>query len=277
MARRYRSRRYSRSHRSSGYERALQHIEDAERLSAELGGTDKDVKSYFFSLPPQQLAAILDEYQKHYGIKAREYAEQTIPKWRTGKVKMAGQTAERLFKLLPPRMPLQAKYKLTEGLWKHFGPSSRKRLRIGLDARLEDVLEKVSSHIEQVVIHYKIPENIEKRFNWLSAGDVTVKQDLLNYVRSLEKRLVVEGAKGQLPVLLNHLAGSQGRNTQRVAQILKIGNHELELLLDKNSSGVILEDPTPTVISSTQEPSVNWGCVIIVIAIIGFFILASSQ
>ena len=56
---------------------------------------------------------------------------------------MAGQTAERLFKLLPPRMPLQAKYKLTEGLWKHFGPSSRKRLRIGLDARLEDVLEKL--------------------------------------------------------------------------------------------------------------------------------------
>ena len=39
-----------------------------------------------------------------------------IPKWRTGRVQMSGMVAERLFNLLPPRMPLGVKYKLVEGL-----------------------------------------------------------------------------------------------------------------------------------------------------------------
>ena len=36
--------------RNYGQERALQHIQEAKDLSRELGGTDEDVKSYFFSL-----------------------------------------------------------------------------------------------------------------------------------------------------------------------------------------------------------------------------------
>ena len=52
---------------------------------------------------------------------AREYAANTIPKWRTGRVQMGGMIAERLFNLLPPRMPLAVKYKLVEGLWHHVG------------------------------------------------------------------------------------------------------------------------------------------------------------
>ena len=42
--------------RSVGLERALKHIREAETLSSELGGTDKDVKEYFFSLPLQFLS-----------------------------------------------------------------------------------------------------------------------------------------------------------------------------------------------------------------------------
>ena len=112
-------RRYQSSYgsRSVGHERALQHIKEAEQLSQELGGTDKDVKAYFFSLPTHQLRTILDAYEAKYGRKPREYAEVTLPKWRSGRVKMSGMNASRLFNLLPPRMPLPEKYKLTENLW----------------------------------------------------------------------------------------------------------------------------------------------------------------
>ncbi|SLN72318.1 hypothetical protein [Oceanibacterium hippocampi] len=226
-----------------GWERALQHIEEAKELSRELGGTDKDVKAYFFSIPLHQLKTILDEYEAKYGRKAREYAERTLPKWRSGQVTMSGQNASRLFELIPPRMPLEEKYKLTENLWRHVGPNSRKTLRIGLDANIEDAIEAVRDHIEKVVIHYKIPADLERRFNWLSAGDVDVKQELLNHLRQMERTFVVDGAKTQLPVMLEHLISVDGRNTHRLAQILKVGNHELEILIDKNISGVKLEDP----------------------------------
>ena len=56
--------------RDIGLERALQHIEDARRLTAELGGTDQDVKEYLFSLSRQQLGPILDAYEQKYGPKS---------------------------------------------------------------------------------------------------------------------------------------------------------------------------------------------------------------
>lgn len=276
---RYR-RRTSGSYRSSyrsrdiGLERALQHIEEAKELSRELGGTDNDVKAYFFSLSPNQLKSMLDEYEARHGHKAREYAERTLPKWRSGQVAMSGQNASRLFALLPPRMPLPEKYKLTENLWRHVGPSSRKMLRVGLDADIEDAVEAIRDHIEQVVIHYKIPENLERRFNWLSAGDVDVKQNLLNHLRQLEKTLVVEGAKTQLPVMLEHLKSVDGQHTHRLAQVLKVGKHELEILIDKNSSGVKLEEPSIAARAATVSSSGSYAWVwwLIGIAIVIFLL-----
>jgi hypothetical protein len=44
-------------------------------------------------------------------------------------------------------------------------------------------------------------------------------------------------------VLLDHLRSDAGQYTHRVAQVLKIGNHELELLIDKNASGVAVVEP----------------------------------
>jgi hypothetical protein len=218
----------------------------------------------------RELAPVLDDYERSYGRAARNYAEQAIPKWKAGKVKMGGQTVERLFNLLPGRMPLPVKYKLTETLWEHFGPASRKRLRFGLDANIDAILEEVRAHIDSVVSEYKIPENLERRFFWISSGDVSVKQDLLNYVRTAQKSLVIEAARLQVPIMLQHLSSPAGQNTQRMAQTLKVGKHELELLPDKKSTGVSLEEPwfrPPT-------KSGEWGWIwpwLIFIALIWYF------
>jgi hypothetical protein len=68
--------------RYGGWERARQHVSAARRLSAEVAGTDEDVKAYFFSLSPRQLDFILDQYGKKHGTSARAYAAQTIAKSR---------------------------------------------------------------------------------------------------------------------------------------------------------------------------------------------------
>jgi hypothetical protein len=244
---RYRRRYYPQHSRygghDRGYEFARAHIEAGRQLSAELGGTDEDVKKYFFDLHPTDLAIILDLYEHHYGSQARAYAKNTIEKWRVGRVQMGGQTASRLFRLLPPLMPLQKKYELIGNLWSHFGPSSKKILRVGLDATMDDIISQIRQHIEGVVVQYRIPENLERRFEWLAAGDSHVKQDLLGYLKQREKSLVVEGARVQLPMMIEHLRSSQGNNTHRLAQVLQIGKHELEVSLERGFSGVALIDP----------------------------------
>ncbi len=98
------------------------------------------MKKYFFGLPKTDLQIILDLYEHHHGTKARDYANSTIEKWKSGRVQMGGQTASRLFSLLPPLMPLRTKYELIANLWSHCGPSSKKTLRVGLDATMDQML-----------------------------------------------------------------------------------------------------------------------------------------
>lgn len=234
----------------------MQHIREAEELTRELGGTDQDVKQYFFNLPPGERARVLGLYGQKYGEDARQYAEETIPRWQSGQRKMAGQTASRLFNLLPPLMPLEAKYRLTEGLWRHVGPQSKRRLRVGLDAAESDVIDKVREHIESVVSGYQIPESLARRFDWISAGDVAIKQQILNQLQIQEKALVVEGARQQLPVMLDHLRRDTSGDTKRLAQILKVGKHELEVLIDRTVSGATLEEWRPSITQSS--PSFAW-------------------
>jgi len=101
-------------------------------------------------------------------------------------------------------MPLSEKFSLVENLWEHFGPSSRKVLRIGLDAPVDLVVQAVSDHVDSTVANYRIPDNLEKRFSWLSAGDVDVKQQLLNYFRQKEKALAVERARAVMACVCLH-------------------------------------------------------------------------
>jgi hypothetical protein len=171
---------------------------------------------------------------------------------RTGRVQMGGMVAERLFNLLPPQMPLGVKYKLVEGLWHHVGPSSRHRIRVGVDANVAEVIELARSKIAEFVVNYKIPSNLENRFNWLAAGDVSVKQILLTHIQEVEKAIVVEAVRAQVPVMLEHLR-SAGSQTGRLAQIVRVGKHELELLMDKTVTGVRMEDPSVPIRSVKQN------------------------
>ncbi|MCO6413217.1 MAG: hypothetical protein J5I92_10770 [Thiogranum sp.] len=262
---RYRSSSRYRSHnrRSYGHERALEHIRAAEQLSRELGGTDEDVKNYFFSLDSHQLKHILDRYEAQYGKEARAYAEITLPKWKNGNVHMSGMVAERLFNLLPPTMPLEAKFRLTESLWKHAGPSSNKTYYIGLDANPDQVAQIVKAHLEDVVIRYQIPSAMEARFNWLAQGDVNVKQQLLNHFRQQEKALLSEALRVKLPVLLGHLRSENGQLTTHAAEILTVGKHVVNVTCHAKVSGVT--DIAPAMPSEAIDLNWIWWIIGIVV------------
>jgi hypothetical protein len=65
-------------------------------------------------------------------------------------------------------------------------------------------------------------------------------------------------ARVRLPVLLDHLRSDAGRLTHRVADVLKIGNHELELLIDKNASGVAVVEPYVALRSPGAPSNFKW-------------------
>lgn len=242
MAGRFRRRAYRGSHRTPGQERALQHIREAQALSKDLGGTDKDVKDYFFALPPDRLDEIMTLYGATYGADKRAYAEKALPSWRSGRRHMSGLVAGRLFDLLPRHMPFDKKYELVENLWRVMGPSSHRIVRIGLDATEDQIIDVVGRHVNEVVTSYSVPAPLQARFQWLSEGDVKVQEQLLNHLRQMEMHQTVQLSRVQIPSLLKHMQ-DHGDKTHRLAQVLQIGKHKVELLYDAQAAGVSIERP----------------------------------
>ena len=243
----YRSSRGRYREKSAGQLAAEKHIAEAEALSAELGGTDKDVKAYFFSLTSTQLNQIFAEYGRRYGDSAREYAERTLPDWRSGVRSMSGLVAGRLFSFLPSRMPLDAKYRLVESLWKHSGASSHATIYCGKQATAEEIRAAVSEMLNAVVSEHHIPEGLERRFNWLSEGDAHVKQQLLNYFRQLEKKLVDEALQQRLTILIDSMSGRSGSVHHGATERITIGKHILEIRWINSDTHISYMAPvTPT-------------------------------
>jgi hypothetical protein len=87
---------------------------------------------------------------------------------------------------------------------------------------------------------------MERRFDWISAGDVGIKQDLLNHLRLMERDIAVASARHHLPVLMQHLQSDIGARTSRAVHLLKVGRHELELILERGVEGVEETKPSQT-------------------------------
>ena len=86
-----------------------------------------------------------------------------------------------------------------------------------------------------------------------------MKQDLLNLLRQqYEKQLVAESARLQLPVMLDHLRSEAGQYTHRLAQVLTIGNHELEVALDKGATGVSIVEPWAARRKASTAANYKW-------------------
>lgn len=250
---------------SLGYERAREHIRQAEKLSHELGGTDKDVKAYFFSLGGSDLSRVLAEYERLYGREARDYAEKTIPNWNSGRVHMSGMVAERLFNLLPRHMPLEQKYKLTESLWHHVGPASHRTLYVNPNVAPDDVLALVKDLLERDALSYAIPEQMEQRFNWLAQGDVDTKQKLLNFLRSKERELAAESLRINMPILAEHLRSPRGSETHYLVHKLQVGKNQIVVTLTSEVEGIT--ETAPRTRSSSSDYSWVWWVIGIAILV----------
>jgi len=266
------SRRY-RYGKRAGSEEARRHIREAEAFSRQMGGTDRDVKQYFFSLEKQQLEPILIEYGKLHGSDAEQYARETLPKWRSGTVKMSGMVAKRLFSLLPPRMPLKDKYQLAENVWRHFGPSSRHAFTIGPNTNIEELALRVSEKLDERVTKFSIPENVRNRFDWLAAGDIQLAEKLLNHFRLAQKTLAVKKVRADVATLQRR-AGERDGVSVRARSNIQIDKHQVDVWLDKSMDAELVEG-RPIVPTNTSD-SGFWGCAIFVVLFLAVIFIALS-
>jgi hypothetical protein len=214
-----------------GSERAKKHIAEAKELSAELGGTDKDVKKWFFSLKESEMEKVWSLYSTAYGDKKLDYAKEAFPKWKSGKRIMSGLIASRLFKILPPIMPISTKYDLVESLWNHVGPKKKRLILSGSQASSEEIVSIFREEVGNLTTKWEIPAGMSIRFNWLSENNSKVTQELLSHIRKQEKELGERVIEQYVPILKEKFSGELKETTTRLSHIIQVGNQSVELRL----------------------------------------------
>jgi len=262
----------------SGREAALEYIREARALSVELGGTDKDVKRYFFGLDRKQLAPILDTYEVEFGTLPRAYAEETMPLWRSGRRRMSGLVAGRLFSLLPRFMPLRAKYALVKSLWEAKCPRSHHALEVGPDVAAGELFQQVRRHLQRVVGAYRIPESISNRFAWLAQEDVDLQQELHNYFLRLNRDVVSRALESRVGRLIAHVRACRMPYRQ-ITQQVRIGNHRLDLVFRPDVSGIRSRPARAIKPPSVPDEGRNaaWIIIICLVMLALFFLMAAGS
>jgi hypothetical protein len=267
----YHRRNYSKSRAPS---EALRHIAEAKTLSLELGGTDQDVKKWFFNLAEKDLLPILDTYQNEYGHQARDYAFNAIPKWRSGKTKMSGMVAARLFKLLPNYMSLGDKYKLVDSLWKHVGPTKKRLIEVGSEANVDEVINVFKDEVMALATKWDLPGSLHKRFSWLGQDDASVYKQLLGHIQENERLLAVSILEQQVPVIQQNFKANWQEVSSHINYTIDIGKQSVELRILANKQSIEVKDWKPFNNSVNRSESgfeVPWGFLIFIIILFIFF------
>jgi len=142
-------------------------------------------------------------------------------------------------------MPLTTKYQMAEDLWHHVGPESNVLLKFGDGVTAEQLEATVGQHITSVIEGYKFPVDLQRRFGWLSSGDVDVEQQILNYLRERDKELVVSTSRAKIDIMIDTFFGENSEMVQHYSETLKVGKHQLTLSPDRSFSGQELTDVSP--------------------------------
>ena len=151
----------------------------------------EELKQDFFSLPPQELNALLKSYGLKYGESAAIYAEKSYPNWKDGSVRMSAQTLMRLIQDLPYFLTGQQKISLAQKLLEFY----YKKMKYDSSVhRVNATWENFDLEINKTIIEIQksswkdnlrtkwekiIPEQVQELASWIYDDDVLIVKKII--------------------------------------------------------------------------------------------------
>ena len=163
------------------------------KLSSLFGSAVEELRDAFLALPDKDLDSVLAAYEAAHGEKAAHYARQTYPHWKFGRVKLSGQTMERLLELVPPHLSSLTRFSLLRSVVsKNKRPPTTRELRINRDnpaPGIQELLQALASMSHSDLLAH-LPESVMAAANWLYDGDITAARAMLAEVERKENDLL---------------------------------------------------------------------------------------
>lgn len=187
---------------------------------------------------------------------------------------MSELVAQRLFNLLPPRMPTDTKLELAGNIWRHFWPSSARYFTVGPTADAKSVVDAISAKLNAAIqTHHRTRSG--SVFEWLSSGDVKVKEELLNYFLKMEQYFVISKLHQELPLLQKQLK-DYAEQTVSVRTKLQIHHNSVEIWIDHRLGDKYREGLPSKMPIASPAPGAIWK-IILVIIIMATFVIFTKQ
>jgi predicted transcriptional regulator len=204
------------------------------RLSAILGGFDKDILDTFYQLDWRQFDLLIAYYRQDYGDSAAAYARRTYPRWKYGEVDPSGQTIERLLITLPRVLDIGVKCDLLRKLRERHRKKDNISLKVDPN-NWRETIEPIVLNIVRKAYTAELPQVVQDRLTWLSSSDMQAAKALLSEAEAVEGRIAISLLHKEfanIDILLSSLAkGSKITHTI----ILPYGNVNLTIKRSRKS------------------------------------------
>jgi hypothetical protein len=215
-----------------------QHRTLKARLSAAVGGFDKDVLERFYSLTPDRLARLFNIYSDSYGDGAAAYARRTYVGWKHGAVRPSAQTINRLLDSLPLVLDFDGKCELLRKLRERHRYPEHHSLKVKADDWKEHVIPLVRAVIQKAY-RANLPEAVERRLTWLANGDMQTAHAILAHAQALEGAVVVTLLQDEMRNIENAITNLNGKGKVTHTIRLPYGHIHLKIYgrrrMDKES------------------------------------------
>lgn len=184
-------------------------------LRSTLGDAVGDIRSKFLALGSADMQRLLHGYGSRYGEKAAQYALKTLPKWRSGAVRLSGQTMERLVELVPPFLSAAERIVLLEKIVE----KNRKHaphVCVRVDATTPTAglaeLDRALAGMRHTDLLAHLPPKVMDVATWLYANDITAARAVIANMESRENETVRAAAQREIDLLRRVVAAGQVKN-----------------------------------------------------------------
>ena len=198
------------------------------RLSAAIGGFDKDILERFYSLTPDQLARLFNIYSNEYGDGPATYARKTYPGWKHGVVRPSALTINRLLDSLPLVLNFEGKCELLRKLRERHRKPEYHSLSVKADDWKEHVVPLVKAVIQKAY-RANLPEAVERRLTWLANGDMQTARALLAHSQALESAVALSLLQDEMQNIETAITNLDGRGKFTHTIRLPYGDIQLKI------------------------------------------------
>jgi HIRAN domain len=176
------------------------------KLEKLFGDAVEALRDSFLGLSDADLECIFADYALAYNENAANYARMTYPSWKYGRVKLSGETMERLIAFAPRRLAPDVRMSLLRSvLAQNRKTVPTRRVEIeqhNPSAGLQDLENALASMSHRDVLAF-LPERVMEAATWLYDDDITAARAILAQAEHQENDLLRRKAAGDIAMLRN--------------------------------------------------------------------------